>query len=377
MTKPTLLDFFAGSGLVSKAMSRYFETVWANDICSKKARIFQANFPEKNFLLGDIKQVKGTSLPEATVSWASFPCVDLSLAGSRQGLHGERSGLFFEWLRITKEMDKTPEILVIENVEGLITSNNGIYYRTLHNCLIEFGYKAGPLIIDAKHWVPQSRVRSFVIAVRKDFNTSNFERPHGPSPFHTASLLKATEGLEHLVSWNLPTPDSSLQNFLNIVELDAPVFPEEKNKEVLSLIPKAHFDKLMSSKDSVVVAPGYRRTRNGVQVLELRFDGLAGCLRVPRGGSSRQYVVIKKGNKLSSRLLTIKETSLLMGAPSSFKLPGSYNEAYGAMGDAVAFPVVDFLAKNLLSPLAKELSNDTSEILFKNISINHNNEARV
>ena len=97
--------------------------------------------------------------------------------------------------------------------------------------------------------------------------------------------------------------------------------------------------------------PGYKRTRNGRQVLELRFDGIAGCLRTPEGGSSRQLLVLKRDGVLTTRLLTARETARLMGAPDRYQLPENYNDAYKAMGDAVAVPAVRFLAKNLLLPL--------------------------
>lgn len=109
--------------------------------------------------------------------------------------------------------------------------------------------------------------------------------------------------------------------------------------------------KLMPKKQTFV-APGYKRTRAGKQVLELRFDNVAGCLRTPSGGSSRQILVIRKNGELRSRLLTVKETARLMGAPEEYKIPGSYNDGYKAMGDAVAFPVARWLAEKLLLPLA-------------------------
>ena len=106
------------------------------------------------------------------------------------------------------------------------------------------------------------------------------------------------------------------------------------------------------------VFPGYRRTRNGKQVLELRFDNVAGCLRTPEGGSSRQVVVIHdEQGMLNTRLLTVRETARLMGVPDSYKIPGSYNDGYKAMGDAVAVPVVKWLARHLLDPLCRIATN--------------------
>ncbi|HMU37789.1 MAG TPA: DNA cytosine methyltransferase [Pseudomonadota bacterium] len=101
------------------------------------------------------------------------------------------------------------------------------------------------------------------------------------------------------------------------------------------------------------VAPGYKRTRQGKQVLELRFDDLSGCLRTPEGGSSRQTLVIKTKDGLQSRLITIREAARLMGAPDSYRFLGSYNDQYKALGDAVAVPVSQWLAEHLLSPLVQ------------------------
>ena len=101
-------------------------------------------------------------------------------------------------------------------------------------------------------------------------------------------------------------------------------------------------------------APGYRRTRNGTQVLELRFDGVAGCLRTPRGGSSRQSVVVANHGAIRSRLLTPREGARLMGLPDSYRLPKSDTSAFHVIGDGVAVPVVRWLASQLLEPLLAE-----------------------
>ena len=82
----TMHEFFAGSGLVAYGFKDMFRPVWSNDICSKKAAVYKENFTSKHFVLNDIKNISGTSLPYAHLSWASFPCQDLSLAGSWVGL---------------------------------------------------------------------------------------------------------------------------------------------------------------------------------------------------------------------------------------------------------------------------------------------------
>jgi DNA (cytosine-5)-methyltransferase 1 len=106
--------------------------------------------------------------------------------------------------------------------------------------------------------------------------------------------------------------------------------------------------------------PGYKRMRGGEQVLELRFDGVAGCLRTPEGGSSRQFLIIKNKRSTKTRMLTIRETASLMGVRKSYKIPGTYNDGYKAMGDAVAVPVVRYLAQKLLFPITKLIEKGDS-----------------
>ena len=78
----TMHEFFAGSGLVAYGLKGMFAPIWANDISEQKAAVYEANFGCEHFELGDIKDVNGRDLPFAHLSWASFPCQDLSLAGS-------------------------------------------------------------------------------------------------------------------------------------------------------------------------------------------------------------------------------------------------------------------------------------------------------
>jgi len=105
----------------------------------------------------------------------------------------------------------------------------------------------------------------------------------------------------------------------------------------------------------------YRRTRreNGASVVraELRFD-LAGCLRTPAGGSSRQIVLCLERNaqnpdgvRIRSRLLSPRESGRLMGLPDGYVLPRRANDAYHLTGDGVVVPVIAHLEQHLLHPL--------------------------
>jgi len=82
----TMHEFFAGSGLVAYGLKNMFAPIWANDISPQKANVYDANFYSRHFHLRDIKDIHGVDLPYAHLSWASFPCQDLSLAGSIGGI---------------------------------------------------------------------------------------------------------------------------------------------------------------------------------------------------------------------------------------------------------------------------------------------------
>ncbi len=284
------------------------------------------------------------------LSWASFPCQDLSLAGLTGGIHAQRSGLVWQWLRIMDEMQACPPMLVAENVIGLLSMNDGEHYRILHRALRERGYLVGAVVLDAARWVPQSRKRIFIIAVEEGMDVPADLMDGGPGWAHPESLVNAVRNLKDFIWWKLPEPAKRKVDLADIIEWDVPVDEAKIAQSRLNLISKAHKAKL--DKGLVSVAPGYKRTRNGRQVLELRFDGIAGCLRTAQGGSSRQFIVLKKESRYATRLLTVRETARLMGAPDGYKIPGSYNDGYTAMGDAVALPVSQYLAKHLLSLLA-------------------------
>lgn len=339
-------EFFAGSGLVGCGLSGSFRSVWANDISPRKANVYRANFDPKVIHEGDVSEVKGSDLPEAKLSWASFPCQDLSLAGNIDGIYSERSGLVWQWMRILDELgDLAPRVICLENVSGLVSAHGGEDYRHLHSALVERGYKVGAVLVNAERFVPQSRPRVFVIGTKGAIPDKL--RASEPTWAQPASVQRVARTVDDFVIWDLGLPAKRSVELADIVDRDA----EFDRDEIIRLIPEKHIEKFMAS--GLEYATGYRRTRYKRQVLELRCDGIAGCLRTPAGGSSRQFLVRRDATGLHARLLTVREVARLMGAPESFELPGSYNDGYMAMGDAVAAPVAKYLAENVLRELVE------------------------
>jgi DNA (cytosine-5)-methyltransferase 1 len=351
---PTFVDFFAGSGLVTQGAKHTCVPVWSNDICPKKAAIYTANHGSDHFRLGSIELVSGNSIPRGDIVWASFPCQDLSLAGKMGGLAASRSGLFWEWLRVLDEMPIKPAVIALENVVGLLSGNSGGDFRLLYHALRDRSYKVGPMLLDARLWVPQSRPRVFIVAVQDHLDTAALE-DHGPNWLHPEPVLKATAALDDIVFWFMPRPQKRPKTLSEIIDWNAPVFDKPRADALFSLVTPRHqalLDKLPRSQRAVF--PGYRRTRQGKQVLELRFDDLSGCLRTAEGGSSCQFLLLHDAGEWKARKITSREAALLMGAPKSYKLSTSYNQSYNAMGDAVVVPVVKHLVDHLLYPLALE-----------------------
>lgn len=364
LEKPTVTEFFAGSGLVRQGLGLWFETVWANDICKRKAKIYQSNFGDKELRIKSIEKVKGGELPASDLAWASFPCQDLSLAGNLAGMKkGSRSGLFWEWVRVLDELPlrSRPGVLAVENVVGWLISERGANFADAYSALKERGYVLGAMVVDAVHFVPQSRPRTFLIAVKKGTDLGGLTTDTPSRIFHPQSVLRAANAVadEEWIWWKLPRPSQRNSVFSDLCEFNAPEDSPETTTRLLNMLSPLNQRKLKQAINAKtrLAGTGYKRTRpdgkgGKIQRLEIRFDGVAGCLRTPEGGSSRQTVVIVENGEIKTRLMTVRETARLMGAPEDFQIPGTYNDGYRAMGDAVCAPVVAWLSGHLLSPLA-------------------------
>ena len=356
------LDFFAGSGLVRLGLESSFQTVWANDNCPKKAAVYRANFRPDDLNLQNVEAVAGCHLPSADLAWASFPCQDLSLAGNLRGMKiGTRSGLFWEWIRVLDALNaagKHPSVVCAENVVGFLSADNSKHFKAAYGALRERGYNVGAVVVDARMFLPQSRPRAFLIAATSEISLKGLTQMAPSAPFHSAPVIRAANAVNDRgwTWWALPIQAGRVPRFADLYERDAPCDSASKTSELLAMLSSQNRAKLRAALETggLLIGTGYRRTRatdggGKAQRLELRFDGLAGCLRTPDGGSSRQVVLIVEKGRVRSRLMTVRECARLMGAPDKFNIPGSYNDGYRAMGDAVAVPVTRFLARHLLA----------------------------
>ena len=168
-------EFFAGVGLVHEALSENgWNCLWANDICREKRETYIANFGNSKFYLGDVWDcVKSPEIipDQCFLYTASFPCTDMSLAGARKGLAGEESGTLHAVLGIVEQKRKSgnhPYLIMLENVQGFLTSHKGADVAFTVKALNDLGYIVDLIELDAVHFTPQSRPRVFLFATRME-----------------------------------------------------------------------------------------------------------------------------------------------------------------------------------------------------------------
>jgi DNA (cytosine-5)-methyltransferase 1 len=367
-------EFFAGGGMARAGLGDGWTCLFANDFDAKKAETYRINYPETDVLRdGDVRKIKAKDLPgNADLIWGSFPCQDLSLAGGGAGLKGERSGTFYPFWDIVKGLiadNRGPKVIALENVLGTLTSHSGRDFEAICKTFADADYRYGALVINAALFLPQSRPRLFVIGVRSDVEIGADLLSPGPiEPFHTPALQRAFDrvgkaALKLRVWWNVSTPDRRNEKFADLIEENPASVRWHSTAErdqliaMMSPVNRAKLEKAKKAGQRMVGGI-YKRTRldeNGVKVqrAEVRFDDVAGCLRTPAGGSSRQVIIVVDGPKVRSRLISSRETARLMGLKEEYQLPTNYNEAYHLTGDGVAVHVVRHLAENIFEPLTK------------------------
>jgi len=123
--------------------------------------IYQRHFPD-HYNHGDITLINEKELPDFDLLVGGFPCQSFSIAGKRGGFNDTRGTLFFDIARIIRE--KQPRLLLLENVKGLLSHDNGATFRTIIATLDELGYDCQWQVLNSKnHGVPQNRERVFIV----------------------------------------------------------------------------------------------------------------------------------------------------------------------------------------------------------------------
>ena len=372
-------EFFCGSGMAREGLGPQWACKFANDIDAAKARSYAANFGRDGLKVGDVAKLTTADLPYGAeigpvdLAWGSPPCQDVSLAGDRAGLDGARSGAFWPFMDLIRGLraeGRAPRTVVIENVTGLLTSHGGKDFDAICGALTDAKYRFGVVMIDASLFIPQSRERVFIVAVDKIIAIpAGIVGTSPTAPFHSTAVVTASRRNAQYgpIWWRLPTPPLRNTTFADIIEhapTGVPWHSQADTDRLIGMMTPVHLAKVEAAQRASltagkrIVGGYYKRMRDEaggrVQRVEVRFDDVAGCLRMASsGGSSIQPIMVVEGGAVRTRRLSSREAARLMGMPDHYKLPANYIEAYDLMGDGVAVPAVRFLAEHILEPVLR------------------------
>ncbi|MFO0864502.1 MAG: DNA (cytosine-5-)-methyltransferase, partial [Gemmataceae bacterium] len=323
MSAKNFAEFFAGIGLVGEGLRPSgWRCVYANDIDPKKHAMHTARHGgSEPFHLEDVGNTDAILEQLAEPSFlatASFPCVDLSLAGHYRGFEGEHSSTFFGFAQVLASLgQRKPQVVMLENVVGFLTARGGKDFVAATQHLADLGYWLDVILVDACHFVPQSRPRVFVIGVQEYLRPMqsgsllsewNVELPHTLRPKAILDLRQSTRLPTGWVTFDLPPPPKRTLKLNELIDKgeNQDWWDETETTRHLGMLSDRHRLALefARSSDEPFVATAFRRMRQKTMRLEVRFDGVAGCLRTPRGGSARQIVVVADREKIRIRWMS-------------------------------------------------------------------------
>ena len=319
--KLTVGGLFSGVGGIELGfIQNGFEVLWSNDIDKDAAKTFKLNFNHKH-ILDDIKKIKGKDLEVVDVLVGGFPCQAFSIAGYRKGFNDERGNLFFEIIRLIKELNQKPKVLLLENVKNFYSHDNCNTFKVVKSELDKLGYYVFTDILNTADYtkIPQNRERTFIICFLKELKSSiqKFDKLFPPTKIKNTKHIK---------------------DFLETNKVDEKFYYNEDRymyKELVSSI---------TSTDTV-----YQWRRHYVRENK---KNQCPTLTANMGTGGHNVPLIK--DKIGFRKLTMRECFNLQGFPKSYKLPKDLanSHLYKQAGNSVTVELI-----SLLSNLIKQALN--------------------
>lgn len=304
-----MIDLFAGIGgtRLGFAQTGAVNIVFSSEINAHSQKTYYANFKEKTS--GDITQIEAKDIPEHDILVGGFPCQAFSQAGLKKGFEDARGTMFFEIARILKE--KRPRAFMLENVKNLVSHDRGNTFKTITSILEDMGYAVYYKVLAAKDFgVPQNRERIYIVG----FDKAN---------------------VSEWASFQFPTPPKTPTRLGNILET---------NVDSKYTISEALWE-------------GHKRRKEENKAAGKGFGYTLFNADSPYANtiSARYYkdgseILIEQAGDLPRRL-TPREAARLQGFPDNYIIPVSDTQAYKQFGNSVAIPVVNAVAKQLISVL--------------------------
>lgn len=163
----------SGVGGFELGFPKEWECVGYSEIELRAIQIYKKHYPNhKNY--GDITKITASDIPDFELLCGGFPCQSFSIAGRREGFDDTRGTVFFDIARIAKE--KRPKYLLLENVKGLLSHDNGRTYKVILSTLTELGYDTEALVFDGYFFNAAPRERVYLFAVYREQENDVWER---------------------------------------------------------------------------------------------------------------------------------------------------------------------------------------------------------
>ena len=328
------IDLFAGIGGIRKGFDNAFgkkiKTVFVSEWDEYAQKTYRLNFKDKFEIAGDITKIEEKDIPEFDICLAGFPCQAFSLAGKRMGFDDDYKGmcrgtLFQDVVRIC-EYHK-PKVIFCENVKGLTIHDKGRTFKVIEKAFEQIGYNVYSQVLNSKDFgVPQNRERIYIVAFRKDINSSSFKFPKPTNP-------------DTCIRDIIEDKEVSVKYYLSTVYLETLVKHKARHESKGNGFGYEIRD--LEGKAGAIVCGGMGRERN--LIIDKRLTNFKPITHI-KGEVNRQGI----------RKMTPREWSRLQGFPDDFKLELADTHLYKQFGNSVTVNVIEAIAKEI----KKVLKND-------------------
>ena len=344
---------FTGAGGFDLAVPEGWECVGFSEIDKYANMVLRYQFPDvKNY--GDVNAIKWEEISDFEVLFGGTPCQDLSLAGKRKGLAGERSGLFFKFVEALKA--KKPKYFIWENVKGALSSNKGWDFAEVLNQFSEAGYSLWWQILNAKYFsVPQNRERIFIVGFRDRSPPEVFFEPecngednelHEQPTANTLRAIQNRSSSSYIIEGQQHAQDYAAQAVLT------PSREKKRQNGRRFKSPGEPMFTLTGQDIHGVAMLGYTRSSSGKEI-SYHLKSESGTLKLP-SGNQQEYLLANS----KIRRLTPKECERLMSWPDNQtrwginkkgnKIEISDTQRYKMAGNGVVSNVVKWLIEHVI-----------------------------
>lgn len=321
--KRKIASLFAGIGGIDLGFEMAgAESIWANEIDKYCSITFNANHPRTKLVVDDICNIQGKDIPKVDILTGGFPCQPFSIAGYRKGFEDDRGNMFFQIIRIIKEMEKNnnkPRVVFLENVKNLKTHDKGRTFKVIKDTLESYGYHVTKNVLNTCEYgnIPQNRERIFIIGFLKEEDFKNFSWERIPK-IH----LKNT--IDKVVDWT-----------------------SDGDKKYQYGVEKKCYNLLKENITEKNIIYQYRRI-----YVRANKTGVCPTLTANMGTGGHNVPLILTNNNVI-RKITPRECLLLQGFPKDFIIPSELcdSKIYKQAGNAVSVVVIERVAKEILNAM--------------------------